>query len=269
MVSRVKSIPALSKKLKHKYGFFSSVLDIGCGIRPFSWVSSERITCVEPFEPYRKILMSSFGSESLVALKGDFLGVTNVVDVDQFDAVTLIDVIEHLPKEDGVRGLKTLIEQGVERLFVFTPDGFMPQHAEEVDAWGLNSGSQQEHLSGWVVEDFSALGFSEFWIVESLHVENGEVWDGLLAVYEKRREASSSKFVLWDPVASPNNPPLNPGRVIVFGRHHRKSGTVIGTHQSKLGRKYYLPSLSFLPQSVRRVYKSLLQFIIATVNVIL
>lgn len=266
VINKVINIEELSKSLSRAYGSFDSILDIGCGIRPFSWVDSKHITCVEPFDPYRNILISTFGNESLVALKGDFLSVTEIVDAQQFDAVTLIDVIEHLPKNDGYEGIRKIIESGVKLFFVFTPDGFMPQHAEEIDAWGLNSGSQQEHLSGWTVEDFDGLGFTDYWIVDSLHVENGKSWNGLLAVYDIREVGTGRGIGFWDPSEFPNSPPENKDSVLVFGRHNRFSGSVVGTHQNRIDVKYYIPSLSFAPKQFRAVYKLAIKTILKIVN---
>ena len=266
MIKHVKDIPNLTQALQKHFGELDGVLDIGCGIRPFSWLSCQHLTCVEPFEPYRKILITSFGRESLVALKGDLLSVTQIVDVAQFDAVTLIDVIEHLPKEDGAKGIQQIIDAGAELFFVFTPEGFMPQHAEEVDAWGFNSGTQQAHLSGWNKEDFDTLGFTDYWIVDDLHHENGQVWNGLLAVYDHRAVNRSAKLGFWDPIERPNAPPSECERLVVFGRHNKQSGTVVGTHQQNVHYKYYIPSLTFAPHWLRECYKFSIKSLIKLLN---
>ncbi len=67
----------------------------------------------------------------------------------------MIDVVEHLEKEEGLR-LLCLTERIARRQIVlFTPLGFMPQeHLDGKDAWGLEGGRWQEHKSGWLPEDF-------------------------------------------------------------------------------------------------------------------
>jgi hypothetical protein len=247
--------------LNKKYGKQRKVLDIGCGIRPFSWLDSEIIVCIEPFDQYRAILSASFSNEGLVALKGDLASAADITNPADYDLVTLIDVIEHLPKQDGITALKRLIDTNAELIMVFTPDGFMPQHTEEEDAWGLKSGTQQAHLSGWDRADFDALGFNEYIFVKDLHVEDMGKWNGLLAIRDVR-DNNLTKIDLWDPDLYPNSPPEKSDRVVVFGRHNRFSGTVVGTHQQRIKNKYYVPSLRFLPSSLMKSYKLVLSKII-------
>lgn len=268
MIRSVNTIDELTSQLQSQFGSQESLLDIGCGIRPFHWLKCDQITCIEPFDPYREILISTYGMESLVALKGDFISVTEIVDIRQFSAVTLIDVIEHLPKNTGLEGLQKIIDSGVELFFVFTPNGFMPQHTEGIDAWGLSSGSQQDHLSGWTIEDFSKLGFKDFWLVDSLHHEDGKTWDGLLAILD-RRPIRKSGLAVWDPEEAPNTPPDECGTVIVLGRHNRNSGTVKGTHRKSFDRKVYIPALSFAPPLIRKIYKFFVSSIISILNTLI
>lgn len=258
----VETLDELSSKLRKKFGRVETILDIGCGIRPFAWVRSNSIVCVEPFDVYRKSLISSFGLERLVAIKANLESVTSIIDPSQFSLVTLIDVIEHLSKESGENALRSLIEKGARNILVFTPNGFMPQHAHGPDAWGFLSGSQQEHLSGWDVSDFLSLGFNEFWYVKNLHILDGKTWDGLLAIYSKK-EIFKSKFYFWDPQEELNEDPVSCETLIVFGRHNRYSGTVLGVSKNiSYRRKIYLPSLSFLPKPLNSSYKTFLQMLI-------
>jgi hypothetical protein len=253
----LENLRELSKRLQKKYGKVNSVLDIGCGIRPFGWLRSKIIVCIEPFDDYRKNLVESFGSESLFAIKGDLQTLEDTIDSSQFSIVSIIDVIEHLPKPDGELALKKIIDGGARNILVFTPDGFMPQHSDQKDAWGFDSGSQQEHLSGWIAEDFMRLGFQEFWYVKNLHVSEGKAWHGMLAIYSKK-DKFTSKYGFWDPSEKIGAPPKNIKNLVVFGRHNRYSGTVVGTHShANIGRKIYIPSLQFLPRPVSFAYKRL------------
>ena len=66
-------------------------------------------------------------------------------------AVFLLDVIEHMEKEDGRRILALAQEVAQEQIVLFTPMGFMEQ---TYDKWGLGGDYWQLHRSGWTPEEF-------------------------------------------------------------------------------------------------------------------
>lgn len=70
-----------------------------------------------------------------------------------FDLVLLLDVIEHLPREDGLRALAWCRRHGP--VILATPNGFMEQDGALYD----------EHLSGWTVADIEALGAQRVTVV--------------------------------------------------------------------------------------------------------
>jgi len=71
------------------------------------------------------------------------------------DSVFLLDVIEHLEKEEAIHLLKLTEEIARIQIAIFTPLGFMPQkHPDGKDAWGFDGGLWQEHRSGWEPDDF-------------------------------------------------------------------------------------------------------------------
>ena len=73
------------------------------------------------------------------------------------DSVFLIDVVEHLEKNEGKVLLKEVDRVARKQIVIFTPLGFMPQHIEldKRDRWGLHGGDFQEHKSGWLPNEFS------------------------------------------------------------------------------------------------------------------
>ncbi|MCB6182792.1 class I SAM-dependent methyltransferase [Leeia sp. TBRC 13508] len=257
----LKDLDELKQKLRHDYKKFKRVLDVGCGIRPFSWVPSESIVCVEPHDKYREILSATFANEGLITINSGFPDFLKIINVEEYNLISLIDVIEHLPKEVGISGLKEIIDGKPSNIFVFTPNGFMPQHSTGIDAWGIECGMQQEHLSGWCIEDFKQLGFNKFLIVKDLHVENEKRWDGLLAIYSIENN-KSNKSSVWDPIEYPNSPNETADTVIIFGRHNRFSGSVVGTHVRRIGKKVYIPSLSFLSKKISNIYKKIIVSIV-------
>lgn len=124
-----------------------TVLDIGPGIRPMGWYTPERHICVEPHGPYADMLYRA-GYEvwrvpALVALAN--------AEPGSIDAIYMLDVIEHMEREEGEEALRLAQALSPKQIVVATPVGFLPQHG---DQWGLGGEHWQEHRSGWVPADF-------------------------------------------------------------------------------------------------------------------
>lgn len=71
-----------------------------------------------------------------------------------FDACVGLDVIEHLPKEEGWRMLEQMERLATKRVVIATPNGFMPQKSKD--------GDLQEHLSGWTTVEMRERGYQVF-----------------------------------------------------------------------------------------------------------
>jgi len=124
--------------------------DIGPGIRPQTLRRYSRHYCVEPCPEYADWLDArGWQTFRLTALEHLRIGGQYV------DALFLLDVIEHMEREEGEEVLR-LAQKAAGQVIVFTPLGFYPQtYTEgEPDAWGLNGGIWQTHRSGWTPEDF-------------------------------------------------------------------------------------------------------------------
>ena len=68
------------------------------------------------------------------------------------DIVSLYGVIEHLPKPRGFELLRRCEQLAAKYVILETPNGFVEQ--------GPESGNEyQRHLSGWIVRDFTSLGY--------------------------------------------------------------------------------------------------------------
>lgn len=72
-----------------------------------------------------------------------------------FDAVILIEVLEHLPEDAGYAMLKKAEKWARKYVIVSTPNGFLPQKK-----YGGNP--FQNHLSGWDISTMKKLGFRCF-----------------------------------------------------------------------------------------------------------
>ena len=133
--------------------------DIGTGIAPHDYLKTTIYVCCEPCEEYIKILKDKTKKDenrNYVILQKDWMkSIENLYD-NSIDSVYLIDVIEHLEKEEGKKLL--LITERVVRqqIVIFTPLGFMKNEIfpDGKDAWRLDSAKYQEHKSGWLPEDF-------------------------------------------------------------------------------------------------------------------
>ena len=127
-----------------------SVLDLGCGSHSMVPIlpSSINKTGVELFEAsYQKAAASGrhhrYIREDLTKVQ---------FGPKSFDAAVMLDVLEHLEKEDGSRLLQKMENWAKRRIVIFTPNGFHHQ-----DCYDQNP--LMEHKSGWTVEDFRTRGY--------------------------------------------------------------------------------------------------------------
>lgn len=78
------------------------------------------------------------------------LGDIRDVKLKKYDVILLLEVVEHLPKEDSIRLIKRLKKQCM-ILIISTPYGFMRQGAK-------NDNPHEVHISGWTPDDFTNIG---------------------------------------------------------------------------------------------------------------
>jgi hypothetical protein len=135
----------------------STVLDIGCGIRPQQYITPELLICVEPHLEYVEILKTSLKDASAVIIPLDAKRALAGMPDRSVDSIFLIDVIEHMDKIVGAEVLLECERVARQQVVIFTPLGFMPQeiHAGDVDGWNLHGGDWQDHKSGWYPEEFT------------------------------------------------------------------------------------------------------------------
>ncbi len=132
------------------------VLDIGSGILPMNYFRPCLHILLEPHREYVEILNHRYAQDpSMLVLAGTAQELLPRFAPAGVDSVFLLDVLEHFSQEDGRAVLAQAERIARRQVVVFTPLGFMPQHAEpgEPDGWGLSGTQWQEHLSGWLPED--------------------------------------------------------------------------------------------------------------------
>ena len=124
---------------------YPTVFDIGAGVRPMTWYKPRRHVCVEPYGPYADVL-KAHGYEvwPVTALTALYNLKAEPV------AIYLLDVIEHMERDEALRVLE-LAQEIADEIVVYTPLGFLPQTTDE---WGYGGDDWQTHRSGWSPADF-------------------------------------------------------------------------------------------------------------------
>jgi hypothetical protein len=135
------------------------VLDIGCGIRPQPYVTPKVHVCCEPFGQYLERLQRDLAAapqdRQHVLLRAGWEQAVELFPPGSVDTVFLLDIIEHLPKEQSLPLLRRTERLARKQVVVFTTLGFVAQHHPDgKDAWGLDGAAWQEHRSGWSPADF-------------------------------------------------------------------------------------------------------------------
>jgi len=178
-----------------------TVLDIGCGIRPQNYILPLLNICCDPFEQYVNYLRKWTETKLegvFVVLKAGWKDIAEKLMPHSVDSIFLLDIVEHLEKEEGVRLLKLTERIARRQIIIFTPLGFLPQeHEGSRDAWGLGGGEYQQHKSGWLPDEdfddsweihackdfhrFNNLGkpfeipYGAFWAIKNLSVSAGSI----------------------------------------------------------------------------------------------
>lgn len=134
-------------------GSCESVLDVACGSdSPFRLLSGEVIYSVGVDAHQPSLDRSENLGIHTETKRIDVLELDEHFDPGSFDAVLLLDLIEHLEKRDALRLLRTAERIARKRVVVFTPNGFLPQEP-------YDDNEHQRHRSGWSVEEMEQLGY--------------------------------------------------------------------------------------------------------------
>ncbi|MFZ2188012.1 MAG: class I SAM-dependent methyltransferase [Candidatus Moraniibacteriota bacterium] len=145
-----KLVHTLDYCLKKELGDCETVLDLGCGpSSPVQFCKNIKYSVgVEAFPPYLKASKERKIHNEYLAKKIEELDFPE----NSFDAVIMIEVLEHLPQELGLEILKKAELWARKKVIVSSPNGFIAQ--KEVDGNPL-----QKHLSGWDYEKMKGLKY--------------------------------------------------------------------------------------------------------------
>ena len=145
-----------------------SVLDLGCGpSSPLQYCKNIKYSIgVEAFQPYleeskRKNIHTEYLKQRIEEV--DF-------SRDSFDAVIMIEVLEHLTKETGLEILEKAEKWAKNKIIISTPNGYFPMGAVDSNAF-------QRHLSGWNIDALEKLGFKCYGVsgLKSLYLKENIV----------------------------------------------------------------------------------------------
>jgi hypothetical protein len=144
---------AIARRLQVRKALIGSerVLDVGCASSMhLRWYGVPYAAGLEGYRPsYEEA--KRIGSHDEMVL-GDVREVDRFFKPGQFDTCMAVDVIEHLPKEDGLKLMRDLERIASRKVIIITPSGFLPQRQTE-------AGDLQEHLSGWETEEMRGYGY--------------------------------------------------------------------------------------------------------------
>lgn len=127
-----------------------TVLDLGCGpSSPVQFAGKfKRKVGVEIFVPYLERSRAQGIHDEYFNKKIEELEFRP----KSFDAVIMIDVIEHMSKEDALATLKLAEKWAKKKVIISSPNGFVPQKE-------LDGNPYQVHLSGWPVNAMKEMGY--------------------------------------------------------------------------------------------------------------
>jgi len=134
-----------------------TVLDIWSWIRPQNIIKPITHICCEPYKEYSDMLLSKMKRDSnLVVLNIGWQEAVQIFPANSVDTVILLDVIEHLEKEEWLKLLEKTIKIARKQVIIFTPYWFLPQEVPVwmKDAWWLDWAEWQNHKSWWLPKDF-------------------------------------------------------------------------------------------------------------------
>jgi SAM-dependent methyltransferase len=166
-----KIVPTLVSQLRNSLSDCETVLDIGCGpSSPLAACKNIKYSVgLEPFQEY-------INKASSAKIHSDYVN-SKIEDAQfqdkSFDAVILIDVIEHMNKESVLDLIEKAKRWAKKKIVVTTPNGYISQ--PELDGNPL-----QKHLSGWGFNELRELGFNIYGLagLKSLRKEK-EVEDSM------------------------------------------------------------------------------------------
>ena len=142
------SVYCLKRELKD----CNSVLDLGCGPdSPLKNCDARYSVGVDVFEPYVKASKDKRIHDEYII--SDIRNLN--FKLNSFDAVILIEVLEHLTKQDGEVPLHKAESWARKKVIVSSPNGYLPQ-------FDINGNPFSRHRSGWEIREIRGRGYNAY-----------------------------------------------------------------------------------------------------------
>jgi ubiquinone/menaquinone biosynthesis C-methylase UbiE len=164
-----------------------SLLSLCCGIGlELSGLDTKEVTAVDIFQGYLDQVKDRCPQATTV--RSDALEYVKEQPDNSFDVVSIVDGIEHMPKEVGLKLIPEMKRICKKQVLLFTPqghgeDGYLKN--EPHNAWGVEGADEhQKHLSGWTVDELQDLGFEVIVTADDVS-QHGDPYTALMMRYDK------------------------------------------------------------------------------------
>lgn len=159
-----------------------SLLSLCCGIGlELERLKTQSVVAVDLYEKYLDEVKKHCPQATTV--HSDALEYTKEQPDNSFDVISIIDGIEHMPKEVGLALIPEMKRVCKEQILLFTPqgpgeDGFLKN--EPHNAWDVEGGDHfQLHQSGWTADELEELGFEGVLFADDVS-QHGEKYTALM-----------------------------------------------------------------------------------------
>ena len=131
-----------------------SVLDVGCGASPtMRNLGAPGLAGVDAYAPSIEKARQLKTHDELIL--GDVRNLLAHFKPKSYDACVALDVIEHLPKEQGFKLMAEMETIARKKVIFLTPSGFLPQGNTDADDY-------QRHYSGWEAAEMRERGYKVY-----------------------------------------------------------------------------------------------------------
>ena len=137
-----------------------TVLDLGCGAQPYVGQCTEIEKVIGVDASYEACRSAQKASKYVRVVQSVLPELP--FQKRSVDCVTMLQVVEHLPKETASALIEEAEKLARHRVIITTPNGYVEQ--EEV-----GGNPFQRHLSGWTIADFEERGYT-VWGLEGLKI---------------------------------------------------------------------------------------------------
>jgi len=132
----------------------STVLDVACGLSLKSqYLDADIRVGVDIYRPYLEKIDAKVPYTTVVH---DVRKLDEVFLAKSFDLVLMLDIIEHLEKDESLALLETAERLAKVAVIIETPEGYVPQN---IDIWGHGGDHFQTHRCGWEKAELEAMGY--------------------------------------------------------------------------------------------------------------